>query len=124
MTKRILVVDDEPGVRRTFRRILESAGYVTVPAESGQAALDALDEGVFDLVLLDLKMPGTNGVETLREIRKGCPDLPVYILTAFQNEFTAELRAAAEEGVHFEVMQKPIEADRLIEVARGIFGER
>lgn len=124
MTKRILIVDDEAGVRRTFDRILASAGYATATAESGSAALDALDDEAFDLVLLDLKMPGLNGVQTLREIRKRLPELPVYILTAFQNQFTTELREAAHDGVHFELMHKPIEAARLIEVTRGIFGER
>lgn len=61
--KRILIVDDEPNVRLVFRTALESAGNVLSTAEDGAAALDELGQSPYDLVLLDLHMPGMDGME-------------------------------------------------------------
>jgi len=74
----------------------------------------------YDLIFLDLKMPGMNGVETLRELRKLDMDVPVYIITAFYGEFFDQLRTAEKDAISFEVMKKPVGADQISLVARSI----
>jgi len=77
---RILVVDDEPQIRRVMRATLVSRGYVVSDARSGEEALDKLREEKFDLVLLDMNMPGMGGLEACRIIRDGS-DTPIIILS-------------------------------------------
>ena len=74
----------------------------------------------YDLIFLDLKMPGLNGVETLLELRKISKDMPVYIVTAFFKEFFEGLKNAEEAGIDFEVLKKPIGADEILLVAKGV----
>lgn len=83
MTARILIVDDEPGVRESLTELLRIEGYKVESAESGNLALENLKEGDFDLVLLDLRMPGIDGVEVMGEIRKFHPDTRIIIITGF-----------------------------------------
>jgi two-component system, OmpR family, KDP operon response regulator KdpE len=77
---RILVVDDEPQIRRVLRATLVARGYVVSDARSGEEALDKLREEKFDLVLLDMNMPGMGGMEACRSIRAGS-DMPIIILS-------------------------------------------
>jgi DNA-binding response OmpR family regulator len=79
---RILIVDDEPNVRLVFRTALASADYEMATAEDGAAALTALEESNYDLVLLDLHMPILDGMEVLRRMREAGVDVPVVIITA------------------------------------------
>jgi len=77
---RILVVDDEPQIRRVMRTTLVARGYVVSDARSGEDALEKLREERFDLVLLDMNMPGMGGMEACRSIRAGS-DMPIIILS-------------------------------------------
>jgi DNA-binding response OmpR family regulator len=78
----ILIVDDEPNVRLVFRTALESAGYSVTTAEDGEKALTWLEDAPFDLVLLDLLMPGVGGMEALERLREAGHEVPVVIVTA------------------------------------------
>src|ERR1700741_4753761 len=69
-SSRILVVDDEPQLRRVLRSTLSALGFVVADAETGEAALDQIREEKFDLILLDINMPGVSGLETCRAIRE------------------------------------------------------
>src|SRR4051812_45291724 len=80
--KHILIVDDEPNVRLVFRTALDSSGYTTTAAEGGEAALKELEQMPYDLILLDLHMPGMDGMEMLRRLREASDDVPVVIITA------------------------------------------
>src|SRR5690348_15311762 len=80
---KVLVIDDEPQVGMIFSKVLQSAGYEVVAAESGEEALKKLETRP-DVIFLDIKLPGMDGVETLRRIRKSSPDLPVVMMTAYQ----------------------------------------
>src|SRR5581483_1837469 len=77
---RILVVDDDPQIRRVMRMTLVSHGYMVSDARSGEEALDAVRAGKFDLMLLDINMPGIGGLETCRLIRASS-DIPIIVLT-------------------------------------------
>lgn len=78
----VLVVDDEPHMRRLIRIYLENAGYDVVESEDGENALDEMEHQSIHLVILDLMMPGMDGWETCSEIRSRQPAIPVLMLTA------------------------------------------
>ena len=86
MASRVLVVDDDPTVSDVVRRYLERAEYEVVLAADGQGALDAVHAQRPDLVVLDLMLPGIDGLEVCRRLRRDDPDLPVVMLTALGDE--------------------------------------
>lgn len=88
---RILVVDDEPIVRISCRRALEPEGYEVAQAENAHAGLEMLAAEKFDLVLTDLKMPGMDGIEFLRNIKLRWPETQVVVVTGYQTIDTAVL---------------------------------
>lgn len=107
MAKRILVIDDEPSIRKTFIAALEDTGYIVDTAESGEVGIEKMAKKKYDLIYLDLNMPGLNGVETLRELREIDKQVPIYFQTAFNAAFTDQLKRAAEDDLAFEVLRKP-----------------
>lgn len=119
MSKRILVIDDEEAIRKSFLLALEESGYEVDTAESGEAGIEMQRKTKYDLIFLDLNMPGISGVETLREIRKQEPGLPVYIVTAFYREFLKDLTSVEKDGIGFELLKKPIGADEILLVTKG-----
>lgn len=122
MNKRILIIDDDEAVREAFRLSLRKLPYDIMEADNGEAgaALAAAED--FDLVYLDLRMPGIDGVETLRRIRAAKPELTVYIVTAFHRELFDELVTARGEGLAFELLRKPLEREQIIEITTGVLG--
>ncbi|MBU0992713.1 MAG: response regulator [Proteobacteria bacterium] len=120
MIKRILVIDDDEAIRKVFLLALEGTEFQVDTAPSGAIGIEMIKEQSYDLINIDLKMPGMNGVETLREIRKINPDTPVYIVTAFFGEFEEQLNAAQKEDLKFELMMKPLTMSQIVSLARGI----
>ena len=92
---RILVIDDEPQIRRVMRTGLTAQGYFIDDAKSGDEALEKLRHARFDLVLLDMNMPGMSGLETCREIR-AASDVAIIMLTVRNSE--ADKIAALDAG--------------------------
>ncbi|MEV6601778.1 response regulator transcription factor [Actinoplanes sp. NPDC051346] len=86
MTHHVLVVDDDPTVSDVVRRYLEQDGCRVRLAENGEAALAAAAAEMPDIVVLDLMMPGIDGIEVCRRLRRDAPDLPVVMLTALGEE--------------------------------------
>jgi DNA-binding response OmpR family regulator len=82
MKPRLLLVDDEQPIRHSLGEILRLEGYEVVTAESGEAAIEHLKDQTFDLVLLDLKMPGLSGLDVMHFINNVAPDTKVILLTA------------------------------------------
>ncbi len=83
---KVLLVDDDPQVRRALRTTLTSAGYVVVEARTGEEALEEVQaEGAVDMVLLDLKMPGIGGLEACRRIRK-IFDVPILVISVLRSQ--------------------------------------
>jgi len=122
MSKRILVIDDEEATRMSFTLALEDTGFKVDTAESGEKGLQMKKDAEYDLIFLDLKMPGMNGVQTLREIRKTDKEVPVYIVTAFHKEFFEKLKIARKEGLDFEVLKKPIGNEEIVLLTKSILG--
>jgi two-component system KDP operon response regulator KdpE len=96
----ILVVDDEPQIRRVMRSTLSAHGYVITEAKSGEEAIESLGTNRPDLVLLDMNMPGIGGIEACRAIRSGS-DIPIIILTVrnAERDKVAALDAGADDYV-------------------------
>jgi len=86
MGQRVLVVDDDPTVSDVVRRYLERAEFEVMLAADGQGALDAVAGSRPDLVVLDLMLPGIDGLEVCRRLRAQDPQLPVVMLTALGDE--------------------------------------
>jgi DNA-binding response OmpR family regulator len=80
--KHILVIEDDPAIRQGIVDALEFEGYVTLQAQDGEVGLDMAVKAAYDLLLLDLILPGRDGLDILREVRATRPTLPVIILTA------------------------------------------
>jgi two-component system, OmpR family, KDP operon response regulator KdpE len=110
MTARILVVDDEPQIRRVMRTALTAQGYFVMAAKSGDEALDKLRQERFDLALLDVNMPGMNGLETCREIRHSS-DIAIIMLTVRNAE--SDKVAALDSGAD-DYITKPFSMPELL----------
>jgi CheY-like chemotaxis protein len=78
---RILVVDDEVSVRLTIKTILEREGNAVVLAECGHDGADAIEAYAFDMAIVDIFMPGMNGIETIRTFRQCAPGLPIVAMS-------------------------------------------
>jgi two-component system NtrC family response regulator len=89
MPQTVLVIDDDNNMRWVIRRALAQAGYNVAMAASGEDGLELLAQEPIDLVLLDLKMPGLDGLGVLRRFRQGPADVPVILLTAYASVQTA-----------------------------------
>jgi DNA-binding response OmpR family regulator len=97
MMKKILVVDDEENIRFLYQEELEEEGYTVDVAAHGQEALEKLNAFQPDLVTLDIRMPGMDGVETLRKIREVQRDLPVILCSAY-GEYKQDLTTWASDA--------------------------
>ena len=83
---RVLIVDDEIAIRRALHNTLRGMGFEVDDAASGEAALDRVGEAEFDVVLMDINMPGIGGIRACREIRKSLPHLGILMLTVRDRE--------------------------------------
>jgi two-component system nitrogen regulation response regulator NtrX len=110
----ILIVDDEPGIRRSLGESLAEEGFAVLKAESGERALDLLEHADPDdvsLMLLDVWLPGIDGLEVLGKCKTILPDLPVIMISGHSNINTA--LQATKLGA-FDFIEKPIDLDRLL----------
>ena len=107
---RLLVVDDEANLRAALRDLLSLMGYYVEEAQSGTEALELLESSVFDLVLLDVRMPGMSGVEVMNCVRELYPDMSIIILTAHA---TLESAVAAVRLGAVDYMLKPFNIEDL-----------
>lgn len=112
---RLLMVDDEQEFLQAVEPGLARRGFDVTLAGDGIRALELLEQRSFDVVVLDVKMPGIDGVDTFREIKKRAPGMPVILLTGHGN--IADAFETSREGVH-EYLTKPCDVEKLAEVVR------
>ncbi len=110
----ILIVDDEEVVRRSFSRVLDGAHWRTASAAGGEQALRALARERFDVVLLDLRMPGADGIEVLKTIKARWPESEVVVVTGYPSVETA--KEAVRLGA-CDYLAKPLAPDAVIHAA-------
>lgn len=119
--RKVLVVDDDPVVGKSFDRVLSGKGYVVITAGSAQEALNKLDAEDYDVVFTDIKMPGMGGLEMAERVRAQRPWLPVVIVTGYGspgNEARAE--AAGVSGF----LRKPLSPEMIEGSAQKALSER
>jgi DNA-binding response OmpR family regulator len=117
MNKRILIVDDETYVRLNFRTTLETEGYEIFEARSGEEAVQSLDETTFALAILDIRMPGMDGLELLAKMRESGIRVPVMIVTAYSDVPNA-VKAMKLGAIDF--LQKPLRPEDLRKIVAEV----
>jgi two-component system phosphate regulon sensor histidine kinase PhoR len=118
---RILVIDDEPGIREGSRRVLVAEGYEVETAPDGLAGMELFRSGPYDLVLVDLRMPGLSGMELLGVLREVDPDAVAVVITAYASLDTAV--EATKRGA-YDYLAKPFTPDELTTVVTRALGHR
>jgi len=113
----ILIIDDEAALRHTLARILQRAGHDVTTASAGQEALALLAQQPFDLVYLDLRMPDMNGLEALKTIHAGYPELPVILFTA-QPDLNSAVEALRQGAADY--LLKPLQPQALIDRTQAV----
>jgi len=111
----ILVIDDDDRLRKSFDRLLKEEGYKVISAASGEAGLDVFKKVIPDLVILDVRLPGMNGLETFKLIHQIEPKLPAIIMTAFG---TTETAIEATKLGAFDYILKPFDIPDMLSVIK------
>ncbi len=124
MTKaRILVVDDEPGIRYILRKMLENAGHEVIGVESGEMCLEKFDEAQPDLILMDIMMPGIDGWETCRTIKELRPHDPTPVSMLSVRSDHDDLKKSFEYARADAHLAKPIDMTKVLETVERLLGE-
>jgi CheY-like chemotaxis protein len=116
--KRILVVDDEPMIRQVYKKAFTAVGYVVKAVESAEIALDTMKENPYWVLFLDLNLPGMNGVDLCRQVRKNWPMAIPYAVTGYASLF--ELTDCRDAGFE-DYFTKPADLEALLNAADQAF---
>lgn len=120
--RRILILDDDPRVRKALSLVLENEGFDVSLAADGRAGLDLLEQSEFDLVIVDIFMPGADGLETVRSLRRRLPRLPIIVMSGLRYGGSSQyhdltvpdfLKMALQFGASF-ALYKPFKPDDLL----------
>lgn len=130
---RVLVIDDEPLIRKLLRQALEESGHWVAEAENAEAGLDALHTAAHDLVITDIVMPGMNGLELLGIAKRLWPDIPVIVISGggrlgdddhLQNALNLGAAAAIRKPFRLREVRDAIEQTRNAAAEREPGGSR
>jgi two-component system, response regulator, stage 0 sporulation protein F len=116
MSATILVVDDRAGIRKLLQEVLQGAGYQVLTAAGGNEAIDLLGQYPVDLVLLDMKMSGMDGLETLTKLKQLSSGVTILIMTAYEE--LEVLKEAARRGAAGYI-SKPFDIEELKDIIAG-----
>jgi len=115
--RKVLIVDDDPAVRKSFDRVLSGKGYAVITAGSGEEAVRKLNEEKYDIVYSDIRMPGMSGLEVAENVKARRPWTPVVIITGYGTD-AAEARAKAAGVSSF--LHKPLSPEMIEDSARDV----
>lgn len=116
---KVLVIDDQVGIRALLSEVFTVLGFEVIEAGNGNEGLEVMDKRKPDIILLDMKMPGLSGIETLRLIRARNHHVPIILVTAYQeNDMMSE---AERLGVTARLV-KPFDIEELQRIVRRVFG--
>jgi DNA-binding NtrC family response regulator len=118
---KILVVDDESIVLDSCKRVLEADGFDASLVPSADKALEAMEYGDFALLLIDVKMPGHDGIYLMREVKEKWPDIPIIVMSGYHTLETIE--EAIETGADA-FIPKPYTHDELLEKVRKVMEKK
>ena len=111
MAGKILLVDDNEELCKNLSDILEFKGYDVNTAFNGSQAIENIKSSAYDLVVMDVRMPGLSGIETLNLAKQINPDLKVILITAFADDFVYKTGLKSSE---LEIVQKPMDIDNFL----------
>src|SRR5215471_2208979 len=121
--RRILVVDDEQDIRQSLSGVLEDEGYVVETADSGEACMAALPGEGFELVLLDIWLPGMDGMEVLERIQEmPFPERPVVVVISGHGSIEAAVKATKLGA--FDFLEKPLSVAKVLVVVKNAIDHR
>src|SRR5437870_3088334 len=118
---RILIVDDEPGIRQSLKGVFDDEGFTTDTVASGEECLKKLDETAFDVILLDIWLPGIDGLQTLRSIREKSPATHVIMISGHATIATAV--SATKLGA-YDYIEKPLSLEHTLLAVRNALSHR
>jgi len=119
----ILIVDDEPGIRQSLRGVLEDENYQVTTAESGEACLAALPQNAYDLIFLDIWLPGLDGLETLSRIQEiAASERPQVIIVSGHGSIESAVKATKIGA--FDFLEKPLSIEKLLIVTKNALEQR
>jgi DNA-binding NtrC family response regulator len=121
MTEKVLLVDDEEEFVETLAERMRNRGMDVATSNSGGDALDLIDQEPYDVVVLDLQMPGMDGLEALARIKKRKPDIQVVLLTGHA---TVQKSVEAMKQGALEFIEKPVDLSKLQEVIHAAKAEK
>ncbi|MDR1128567.1 MAG: response regulator, partial [Treponema sp.] len=113
---RILIIDDEQGIRRTLASIMEDEGYQAFTAEDALVGLEILQKEAVNIVFLDVLLPKMGGMEALEEIRREWPDVEIVVISGHAN---VDMAVKAVKLGAFDFLEKPLSLDRILTVCRN-----
>src|ERR1051326_480087 len=118
---RILIVDDEPGIRHSLKGVFEDEGFPTEVVSSGEECLKKVDQNPYDLVLLDIWLPGIDGIETLRRLKEKSPRTHVIVISGHATIATAV--TATKLGA-YDFVEKPLSLEHTLLIAQNALSHR
>ena len=121
MKERILIVDDEAGVRSALSGVLRDEGYTVEAVESGEACLDRAIRSSFDAIVLDIWLPGMDGLATLKKLQERHVDSPVVMISGHGN---IESAVRAIKMGAFDFVEKPLSLEKTVLVVRNALRQR
>src|SRR5579863_9594437 len=122
MKTKILLIDDDPGIRDNLRQVLTAEGYDVSSEKRGDEGLARAGKEAFNVVITDLKLPGLNGLDLVRQLHTARPRLPIILITAFGTTQTA---IEATKFGAYDYLLKPFEIPPLLElISRAVKSNR
>jgi two-component system response regulator HydG len=115
----VLIVDDDPEFSRTLKDILQSTGYHVKTEEDPEKVLAHMEQEYQLVVILDLKLGATDGLDVLKKVRDRYPEKPVVLVTGYRDEMSASI----EQGMHvgaYTLLYKPFDMDKLMRIIEDI----
>lgn len=112
----ILIVDDAPFIRMLLTQLLEDENYEVDTAENGELAEESVKNKKYDIICMDLRMPGISGVETIEKIRQIDKDVPIAIITGYGDDVI--FQETRERFQVFAMLDKPFDEDKLLDIIK------
>ncbi|MBI4209395.1 MAG: sigma-54-dependent Fis family transcriptional regulator [Deltaproteobacteria bacterium] len=120
VARKVLVVDDEGSILQSLKGVLEDEGYEVQVCQSGGGALHVIQESAFDLVMLDIRMPGMDGITTLQKMREMNPEIPVVMMSGHG---TIETAVKTTKLGAYDYVEKPLSVDKVLLTVRHALDE-
>jgi len=116
----VVVIDDQEPIRRIVRRALEQAGHQVLDAEDGELGLQLLERHPVDVVVSDIFMPGMDGIQMLRQIRKQFPAVKVIVMSGGDSSGMLDLRRDAELLGAVKSLSKPFTTHEIVTIVNSV----